>query len=208
VARTGKPVILSTGMASLEEISHAVATLRAARCQEILLLRCTSSYPAPDEHMHLATIPMIRDALQCHVGLSDHSLGITAPIVAVTLGAVFIEKHFTLDRAAGGPDSHFSLEVPEFAELVASVRRAEAMRGAPSFGAGTSEEGSVQFRRSLYVVKDVDAGELLTEESVRSIRPGFGLSPRFLPLVLGRVATQAIQRGTPLEWSHVMGPST
>lgn len=205
VARTGKPVIVSTGMANLEEIVHAVRVLKAHGTSDILLLRCTSSYPAPDDQMHLATIPVLRDSLGCHVGLSDHSLGTVAPVVAVTLGACFIEKHFTLDRGAGGPDSHFSLEIPEFRALVADVRRAEAMRGVPTFGPGTAEEGSVQFRRSLYVVADVRAGEQLTADNVRSIRPGFGLSPQFLDVVLNRRVSRDVPRGTALSWDHLLG---
>jgi N-acetylneuraminate synthase len=205
VAGTGKPVILSTGMANLEEIAHAVGVLRARGCSELLLLRCTSSYPAPDESMNLATIPVLSRAVGAPVGLSDHSLGTTAPVVAVSLGACFIEKHFTLSRADGGVDSHFSLEPPEFRELVTAVRRSEAMVGAVSFGAGVAEEGSAVFRRSLYVVRDVGAGEAFTAENVRSIRPGFGLSPRFLDVALGKRASRPIRRGTALSWDHLAG---
>jgi N-acetylneuraminate synthase len=201
VARTGKPVIMSTGMASLEETAHAVETLRAAGCRELALLRCTSSYPAPDASMRLATIPLLAELFGCPAGLSDHSTGHTAPVVAVTLGASLVEKHFTLDRGEGGVDSHFSLEPAEFAELVTSVRRAEAMRGQPEFGPGVAEEGNVTFRRSLYVVKDVEQGERFTEANIRSIRPGFGLSPRFLDLVIGKKATRRVARGTPLAWN-------
>lgn len=201
VASARKPVIMSTGMASLEEIAHAVATLRAAGCSELALLRCTSCYPAPDSSMRLAGIPLLAETFGCPVGLSDHSAGSTAPVVAVTLGATLIEKHFTLSRGEGGVDSHFSLEPAEFTELVQSVRRAEAMRGDPQFGPGVAEEGNVVFRRSLYVVKDVAKGERFTVENVRSIRPGFGLSPRYLDIALGKRATRPIARGTPLAWS-------
>jgi N-acetylneuraminate synthase len=205
IAGTGKPVIMSTGMASLEETAHAVATLRAAGCTELALLRCTSSYPAPDDSMRLATIPLLAEAFDCPAGLSDHSTGHTAPVVAVTLGASIIEKHFTLSRAEGGVDSHFSLEPAEFAELVTNVRRAEAMRGEASFGPGVAEEGNVVFRRSLYVVQDVAKGEAFTEANVRSIRPGHGLSPRFFDIVLGKRASEPVPRGTPLSWELMSG---
>ncbi len=171
VARTGKPVILSTGMASTEEISHAVTVLRLAGVEQLVLLRCTSSYPAPDDGMHLRSIPALAARFVCPVGLSDHSLGTIAPVVAVTLGACLIEKHFTLSRALGGPDGHFSLEPDELATLVREVRRAEAMLGEVRFGAGVAEEGSTQFRRSLYVVRDIRAGEPFTDQNVRSTGP-------------------------------------
>lgn len=205
VAGTGKPVIMSTGMANLEEIGHAVGVLRASGATEIILLRCTSSYPAPDASMNLATIPALARVTGCPVGLSDHSLGVTAPLVAVTLGACFIEKHVTLSRADGGVDSHFSIEPDELADMVRQVRRAEAMMGEVSFGPGVAEEGSVSFRRSLYVVEDVAPGETFTERNVRSIRPGFGLEPKFLPVVLGRRAPRAVPRGTPLAWDLLAG---
>jgi N-acetylneuraminate synthase len=200
VAARGKPVILSTGMATLEEIEHAVSVLREGGATEVVLLRCTSSYPAPDAQMHLATIPELSRRMQCPVGLSDHSLGTTAPVVAVALGACFVEKHLTLRRADGGVDSHFSLEPAEFADLVRDVRRAEAMLGRPTFGAGAAEEGNIAFRRSLYVVRDVAAGESLTPDNVRSIRPGFGLAPRHRNAVLGSRAVRAAQAGTPVSW--------
>jgi N-acetylneuraminate synthase len=207
VAATGKPVIFSTGMASMEEIAHALATVRAAGCNEVIVLRCTSSYPAPDAAMHLSSIPRLAQLTGCPVGLSDHSAGATAAVVAVALGACFIEKHFTLSRAAGGVDSHFSLEPAEFRGLVADVRRAEAMLGTPGFGPGLAEEGNTAFRRSLYVVADVAAGERLTRENVRSIRPGYGLSPRHLDSVIGLRAARAVPRGTPLAWSIVSAPA-
>jgi pseudaminic acid synthase len=205
VARTGKPVIASTGMATMAEIAHAVDVLRAEGAEEIVLLKCTSAYPAPDASMALSTIPLLSSAMGCLAGLSDHSLGTTASVVAVTLGAHVIEKHVTLDRSAGGVDSHFSLEPLEFAHLVTEVRRAEAMMGTPAFGRGLAEEGSAVFRRSLYVTRDVAAGEVLTHENVRSIRPGNGLSPRFLDIVLGRTAPQPIARGTPVTWDLLLG---
>ncbi|MGI8509604.1 MAG: pseudaminic acid synthase [Gemmatimonadaceae bacterium] len=203
VAQTGKPIIVSTGMATLEEIAHAVAVLRAEGALELLVLKCTSSYPAPDMSMNLATLSRLAQVTECPVGLSDHSLGSTAAVVSVTLGACFVEKHFTLSRADGGVDSHFSLEPAEFRVLVDDVRRAEAMCGVPTFGRGISEEGSAVFRRSLYVVEDIAAGSPLTATNVRSIRPGFGMSPKHLDTVLGRRAVRDVARGTPLSWDAI-----
>lgn len=205
VAATNKPVIASTGMAGLEEIAHAVQVLRGGGAEQIVLLRCTSSYPAPDAAMNLATIPVLSSVMDLPIGLSDHSLGTTAPVVAVSLGACFIEKHFTLSRADGGVDSHFSIEPDEFSTLVRDVRRAEAMIGSVRFGAGLAEERNIAFRRSLYVVADVVAGELFTVNNLRSIRPGYGLEPRYLDVVIGKRATMEIARGTPLRWDHISG---
>ena len=204
VATTGKPVILSTGMAELEEIAHAVAVLQGAGAQDIILLWCTSSYPTPDDSMNLSSIPALRIATGCLIGLSDHSLGTTAPVVAVTLGACFIEKHLTLDRADGGVDSHFSLQPEEFQALTRSVRRAEAMVGRASFRRPTVEEPNTVFRRSLYVVEQVCKGERFTAGNLRSIRPGYGLHPRFLDLFIGRTAARDIVRGSALDWSMLL----
>lgn len=203
VASTGKPVILSTGMASESEITHAVDVLRQAGGAGLVLLRCTSSYPAPDNSMYLASLPVLGRATGALVGLSDHSLGTTAAVVAVALGACLIEKHFTLSRTDGGVDSHFSLEPGEFAELVRQVHRAESMVGTPRFGPGAAETASMAFRRSLYVVRDVAAGEVFSRENVRSIRPGFGLAPRHLGAVLGKRAARSVRRGTPMSWALV-----
>jgi pseudaminic acid synthase len=203
VASTGKPVIMSTGMATLEEITHAVGILEGAGASEIALLHCTSSYPAPDNSMNLLAIPLLAETSGKVVGLSDHSLGIAAPIAAVALGARLIEKHFTLSRSDGGPDSHFSLEPAELAETIANVRRAALMLGTAGFGAGVAEEGSKIFRRSLYIVDDVREGDLLTDQNVRSIRPGFGLSTRYRDVIIGHRATRDIARGTPLSWEHI-----
>jgi N-acetylneuraminate synthase len=205
VAGKGKPVIVSTGMASLEEITHAKQVLVESGAREIIFLHCTSAYPAPDESMGLATIPELERVTGCPVGLSDHSVGTTAPVVAVTLGACLIEKHFTLSRADGGVDSHFSLEPAEFAEMAKDVRRAEAMRGAASFGVGLAEEGNVVFRRSLFVVRDVKAGESFSDQNIRAIRPGYGLSPRHLATALKSRARSDIRAGTPLAWEHLGG---
>ena len=203
VARTGKPLIVSTGMATLEEIAHALDVVREAGGEEVVFLRCTSSYPTPDASMRLATIPLLSKVTGCPVGLSDHSLGNAASIVAITLGACLIERHFTLSRRDGGVDSHFSLEPEEFKALVREARRAEAMIGTAGFGASVAERDSIVFRRSLYVTADIAAGETFTQDNVRSIRPGHGLPPRHLPGILGRQAAKPLRRGSALRWDMV-----
>lgn len=200
VAATGKPIIMSTGMATLEEIDEAVAVLRAAGCTQLALLKCTSAYPAPADEMNLRTIPDLAARFGVPTGLSDHTLGIAVPVAAVALGACIIEKHFTLSRAVPGPDASFSLEPQEFQEMVAAIRTAEKALGSVSYALSPAEEASRMFRRSLFIVADVAAGELFTENNVRSIRPGHGLAPKHLPEVLGRRAARAIARGTPLAW--------
>lgn len=205
VASTGKPVIVSTGMASLEEIAHARDTLLRAGATSMVFLKCTSSYPAPDDSMALSSLPLLAAITNSPVGLSDHSLGNTAAIVGVSLGACMIEKHFTLARADGGVDSHFSLEPQEFSCLVRDVRRAEAMIGLPTFGVGQAEEGNIVFRRSLYTTAFIAAGERLGSHNVRAIRPGFGLSPRYSDILLGACASVDIPAGTPLRWEHITG---
>jgi N-acetylneuraminate synthase len=203
VGATGRPMIMSTGMASLAEIETAVETARAAGADQIALLKCTSAYPAPAEEMNLATIPHLAAAFGVPVGLSDHTLGIAVPVAAVALGACIVEKHLTLDRAAGGPDSAFSLEPGEFKAMVAAVRTAERALGAVSYQVQPHELPSRVFRRSLFVVRDTAEGEPFTAENVRSIRPGNGLPPRHLERILGRPAKRAIARGTPLSWELV-----
>jgi len=205
IAATGKPVILSTGMATLAEIGEAVQTLRAAGQDQIALLKCTSAYPANPEEMNLRTIPHLAEAFQVPVGLSDHTLEVTVPIVAVALGACIIEKHLTLSRSIPGPDSAFSLEPHEFEAMVNAVRIGEKAVGRVRYGATASEKQSLVHRRSLFVIQDVKAGQELTAENVRSIRPGHGLHPRYLELVLGRKAARDIARGTPLTWDLVGG---
>jgi N-acetylneuraminate synthase len=205
VAETGKPVIVSTGMATLAEIEEAVRTIREAGNDQVALLKCTSAYPAPPEGMHLRTIPHLAEAFDLPVGLSDHTLGTTVPVAAVALGAAVIEKHFTLSREKPGPDSAFSLEPAELKELVTSVRTAEKALGRVRYGAGDEEAATRIFRRSLFVVENVAAGEELTAKNVRSIRPGHGLAPRHLPRVLGRRAAVDLPRGTPLDWPHLAG---
>jgi pseudaminic acid synthase len=200
IARTGKPVILSTGMATLAEISEAVETVHKAGNDQLVLLKCTSAYPSPPEAMNLRTIPHLSEAFGVPVGLSDHTLGTAVPVAAVALGACVIEKHFTLSRATPGPDSAFSLEPHEFKAMVDAVRTAEKALGRVSYGFGPDEASSRVFRRSLYVVADVEAGERFTERNVRSIRPGHGLPPKYLPDVLGRRAARTLSTGTPLSW--------
>ncbi|MCS6802857.1 MAG: pseudaminic acid synthase [Chloroflexota bacterium] len=205
VARTGKPIIMSTGMATLEEIDEAVAAAREAGCRDLVLLHCNSGYPAAPSEMHLRTIPFLAARYGVPVGLSDHTLTPTAAIAAVTLGASLVEKHLTLSRADGGPDAAFSLEPDEFAALVAAIRETEAALGDVRRGPTERERASRALRRSLFVVEDVAAGEVLTERHVRSIRPGHGLPPKHLEAVIGRRAACAISRGTPLRWELVDG---
>ncbi|MFZ5994611.1 MAG: pseudaminic acid synthase [Thermodesulfobacteriota bacterium] len=201
MAQTGKPLIISTGMANLGEIEEAVQAARRAGATQIGLLKCTSAYPAPPEDMNLRTIPHMMTAFDVPVGLSDHTLGIAVPVSAVALGACIVEKHFTLSRAVPGPDSAFSLEPHEFAAMVEAIRTSEKALGTVNYGAGSEESRSLMFRRSLFVVQDVKAGERFNKENVRSIRPGYGLPPKFLKEVLGRRASKNIEKGTPLDWS-------
>jgi pseudaminic acid synthase len=190
MARTGKPLIISTGMATLGEIEEAVQAARNAGVSQIALLKCTSAYPAPPGEMHLRTIPRLAEAFHLPAGLSDHTLGIAVPVAAVALGACIIEKHFTLSRDIPGPKSAFSLELPEFKAMVEAIRMVEKALGEVHYGASEQEAKSRVFRRSLFVVKDMKAEEAFTEEKVRSIRPGYGLPPKYLNDVLGsRVAT-------------------
>jgi pseudaminic acid synthase len=204
MARTGKPLIISTGMASVEEIEEALQTARQAGATQIALLKCTSAYPAPAEEMNLRTIPEMARRFGVPVGLSDHTMGVAAPVAAVTLGACIIEKHLTLSRATPGPDSGFSLEPHEFKTMVEAVRTAEKALGEVHFGVSENEEASRAFRRSLFVVEDVKRGETFTEGNVRSIRPGYGLHTRHLGEVLGKRAVRDIERGTPLSWDLVL----
>ncbi len=203
IGRTGKPVIVSTGMASLEEIELAVATLRDAGARQIALLKCTSAYPSKPSEMNLKTIGDMATRFSVPVGLSDHTLGIAVPVCAVALGASIVEKHLTMERTAGGPDSAFSLEPAEFRQMVDAIRVAEQSLGQVTYGGAESEKACKPFRRSLFVVRDVAAGEVLTREHVRSIRPGDGLEPKHLEAVIGRRAASDLPRGTPLEWKHV-----
>ncbi len=203
-ARTGRPLIISTGMATLGEIAEAVAAARAVDpALPLALLKCTSAYPAPASEANLATIPVLADAFDCVAGLSDHTMGSAVPIAAVALGASLIEKHFCLSRAEGGPDSAFSMEPDELARMVRDLRAAEAAIGRPSFTPSAAEEKSRAYRRSLFAVARVRAGEPFTAQNVRAIRPGGGLAPKHLPSVVGRRATRDVERGTPLSWGLV-----
>lgn len=199
-AATGKPIIMSTGMATLSEIEEAVTIARSAGCSQLALLKCNSGYPAPPEDMNLHTIPHLSQAFSVPVGLSDHSLEVAVPIAAVALGACIIEKHFTLDRSVPGPDNAFSLEPAEFRQMVDAVRVTEKALGTVSYAATAKEEASRVFRKSLFVVKDIAAGEHFTTDNVRCIRPGYGLHSRHLEQVLGAKAKISISRGTPLDW--------
>jgi pseudaminic acid synthase len=203
MARTGKPLIMSTGMATLEEIDEATRTAREAGAAEIALLKCTSAYPARPEEMNLRTIPELSRRFDVPVGLSDHSMDSAVPVAAVTLGACILEKHLTLSRSEPGPDTAFSLEPKEFKSMVEAVRVAEKALGTVHFGVGEKEAGSRVFRRSLFVVKPVRSGEIFTSENIRSIRPGHGLHTRHLSEVLGQRAAHDIERGTPLSWDLV-----
>lgn len=199
-AATRKPLIISTGMATIGEIDDAVRAARGAGAAEVILLKCTSTYPAAPAESNLLTIPHLKEAFACPVGLSDHTLGIGVAVAAVALGAVIIEKHLTLDRDEGGIDGSFSLEPAEMRALVEEARRAYSALGSVSYGPTESEEGARTLRRSLYTVEDLRAGDRLSEVNVRAIRPGGGLSPKYLPAVLGRQVRQAVPKGTPVTW--------
>lgn len=200
VARKGRPMIMSTGLAGLGEIERAVQTARDNGCDELVLLHCISSYPAPTDQANVRTIPHLAQAFDVQVGLSDHTHGTATSVAAVALGATVIEKHFTLARADGGPDAAFSLEPDEFRRLTEDCRNAWLALGTVSYRLEAAEKQNVVFRRSLYAVRDIAAGETLSAENVRSIRPGHGLEPRFLPAVLGKRARSPIVRGTALAW--------
>jgi len=203
MARTGKPLIMSTGMASIEEIEEAVSAARRAGASQVALLKCTSAYPARAEDMNLRTIPELALRFQVPVGLSDHTMGVAVPVAAVALGASMIEKHLTLSRSTPGPDSAFSLEPEEFKAMVDAVRTAEKALGNVHFGLTEKEHASRRFRRSLFVVKEVKQGQVFNSENVRSIRPGDGLHTRHLKEVVGKRASCDIERGTPLRWELV-----
>ncbi len=203
VAATGKPMILSTGMATVAEIDEAVRTAREAGCRDIVLLKCTSTYPASPENSHLRTIPHLREMFGCEVGLSDHTLGIGAAVAAVALGASVIEKHFTLCRAESGVDAAFSLEPAEFALLRQEAERAWQALGAVRYGPTAAEQASLVFRRSIYVSADIPAGGELSRENLRIVRPGYGLAPKYFDTVLGKRARCDLRRGMPLSWDLI-----
>ncbi|MEK1909151.1 MAG: pseudaminic acid synthase, partial [Pseudomonas chlororaphis] len=203
VAATGKPLIISTGMASIAELDESVRAAREAGCKDLVLLKCTSTYPASPENSNILTIPHLRELFGCEVGLSDHSMGVGVSVAAVALGATVVEKHFTLDRAAGGVDASFSLEPAELHSLVVETERAWQALGQVRYGATEAERQSVLYRRSLYVTRDMAAGEVFSSDNVRAIRPGLGLAPKHIDAVLGRCARQALKRGTALDWAFV-----
>ena len=203
VASTGKPLIISTGMATVAELDETVRTARGAGCQDLILLKCTSTYPATPENTNLLTIPHLKDLFNVQVGLSDHTMGIGVSVASVALGATFVEKHFTLNRNDGGVDAAFSMEPQEMQQLVIETQRAWQGLGKISYGVTEAEKKSIAFRRSIYVVQDIEAGELFTSENLRVIRPGLGLPPKYYEILLGKQAKVKLKRGTPLTWSAI-----
>lgn len=204
VASTGKPLIISTGMASVAELEETVQTAKIAGCKDLILLKCTSTYPASAENTNLITIPHLRELFDCQVGLSDHTLGIGTAIASIALGATVIEKHLTLDRDNGGVDSDFSMEPDEFSQLVTEVKQAKKSLGKITYGPTEAEKSSLKFRRSIYITENMDAGEILTPSNVRVIRPGFGLEPKYYNLVLGKTLKKNAARGTALSWDLLL----
>ena len=200
VSATGKPVIISTGMATIGEIDEAVTAAREAGCEHLVLLKCTSSYPAPPENSNLANIPHMAEMFDCHIGFSDHTLGIGVAVAAAAFGAVVIEKHFTLRRDDGGVDAAFSSEPDELAAMVQETARAAVAFGDVRYGSTEADTRSLQFRRSLYIVEDMKAGDLLTPDNLRAIRPGLGLPPKYIGQLLGRRVARDVARGTAANW--------
>jgi len=205
IASTKKPMIMSTGMANLEEIEEMVATAKEAGCQDLIILHCISSYPAPIEQSNLLTIPDMQKRLGVQIGLSDHTVTNTAAITAIALGATLIEKHFILNRKNKGPDSEFSIEPKELTELCQTAKDAWLALGKPGYDRRPAEEANVKFRRSIYFVKDIKQGECITEDHIRRIRPGFGLPPKYYSDLLGKVANQDISAGTATSWDLING---
>jgi N-acetylneuraminate synthase len=200
VAATGKPLIISTGMATVAELDETVRAAREMGCKDLILLKCTSTYPATPENTNISTIPHLRELFDCEVGLSDHTMGLGVSVASVALGASVVEKHFTLRRSDGGVDSTFSMEPEELRMLVVETERAWQALGKPSYGPTEAEKKSLQYRRSLYVVRDINAGMVLTRENVRAIRPGLGLPPKYFESVLGKTVKKNVKRGTALTW--------
>ena len=203
VAATGKPLIISTGMATVAELDETVRAARESGCKDLILLKCTSTYPATAANTNILTIPHLRELFGCEVGLSDHTMGVGVSVASVALGATVVEKHFTLNRADGGVDSTFSMEPSEMAQLVVETERAWQALGKVSYGPTLAEKKSIQFRRSLYVVQDLKAGDLLSQENVHAIRPGLGLPTKYLEQVLGKTVKQNVKRGTGLSWDLI-----
>jgi pseudaminic acid synthase len=203
VAQTGKPMIMSTGMATISEIHEAIETAKKNGCKDIVLLKCTSAYPADPKEANLMTIRSLREIFGVEVGLSDHTMGLAVPVTSIAMGATVIEKHFTIKRADGGVDSAFSMEPQEFKDMIEAVNRAKDAVGKVHFGLTESELRSRVFRRSIYIAEDVKKGEVLTSKNVRVIRPGLGLEPKFLETVLGMKAKDDYKKGTPLSWDKL-----
>ena len=200
VAATGKPLIISTGMATVAELDETVRAAREAGCKDLILLKCTSTYPATADNTNILTIPHLRDLFRCEVGLSDHTLGVGVSVASVALGASIIEKHFTLNRAEGGVDSAFSMEPSEMALLVVETERAWEALGKVSYGPTEAEKKSLKYRRTLYVVKNMKAGDIISKENIQAIRPGLGLQTKYLDVVLGKTVKQDLPRGSALTW--------
>jgi len=203
VASTGKPMIISTGMASVAEMDEMVQTIRDAGCEQFVLLKCTSTYPATPENSNVLTIPHMRKLFNCEIGLSDHTMGIGASVAAVAHGATVIEKHFTLNRADGGVDSAFSMEPEEMKQLVVETERAWQSLGKIKYGTSDVEKKSLTFRRSLYIAEDMNKGEVLTEKNLRIVRPGLGLPPKYYDIILGRKVNKSVKKGTTVDWEIV-----
>lgn len=203
VAKTGKPVIMSTGMATQTELAESVEVLRKHGCNQLILLKCTSHYPADPVDANLATIPHLANLFNCQIGLSDHTAGIGVAVASVVLGATVIEKHFVLDRSEGGVDAEFSLEPDEFSALVQECKRAAVALGKVTYGGTEKEQASRKYRRSLYIAEDMQAGDIFTPANLRSVRPGFGLEPKYLPMLLGKPIKKAAAKGTAMSWEYL-----
>jgi N-acetylneuraminate synthase len=203
VASTGKPIIISTGMATVAELDETVRTVREAGCEDLILLKCTSTYPATPDNTNTATIPHMRQLFDVQVGLSDHTMGVGVAVASVALGGTIVEKHFTLSRADGGVDASFSMEPQEMAQLVVESKRAWQSLGQVHYGPTEAEKSSTIFRRSLYVAEDMKAGEVFTPQNLRSVRPGLGLAPKYYDRLLGKTIKQDAKKGTPLRWELV-----
>lgn len=202
-ASTGRPLILSTGLASLAEIDRAVKVVRESGCQDFALLKCSSAYPAPPEYSNLRTLPVLRQAFECEIGVSDHTVGIGAAVASIALGASIVEKHITMSRANGAVDSSFSSEPMEFARLVGAVREAHEALGTVAFGPTPADRSNLRYRRGLFFVRDMRAGDVIDDSCVKSLRPAIGLEPRHLSAVVGRTCATNVQRGTPVRWSQL-----
>lgn len=203
IAKTGKPMIISTGMATIAELDETVRTAKEAGCKDLILLKCTSTYPASCEDSNILTIPHIEKLFQCQVGLSDHTLGIGVAVASIALGATVIEKHFTLSRAEGGVDAAFSLETEEMKQLVSETKRAWQALGKITYGPTFAEKSSLNLKRSLYITEDMQKGDTLTKDNLRAIRPGMGLSPKYYDVLIGKQIKQNVKKGTPVSWNLI-----